>query len=186
MVPNPSSKPRERNSLSLRVKTDVLTEADYRCAVPTCRQILALDLHQIWEVNARGEDSLGNLIALCPTCHALYHRGTITKDSIYAYKAMLEELNGAFDKEAIDLLIFLHEMTNRNLVFSSDGILKFARLIASHLVHVTMGARQSDRRVGHMIWLTDRGRIIIDAWMAGNRDSLRDVLSGLPPASAIA
>src|SRR6266576_6671098 len=78
--------PRERQQLPLRTKTIVLTEAGYRCAVPTCRGILALDMHHIWEVVAGGGDEPSNLVALCPTCHALYHRGTILADSIYLYK----------------------------------------------------------------------------------------------------
>jgi hypothetical protein len=45
-------KGRERQSLSL---TAVLTESGYRYAVPTCRTILALDMHHIWEAfNAVG------------------------------------------------------------------------------------------------------------------------------------
>jgi hypothetical protein len=46
---------------------DVLTEAGYRCALPTCRQILAIDLHHILEVREGGGNELHNLIALCPT-----------------------------------------------------------------------------------------------------------------------
>src|SRR5882762_10775269 len=91
--------PSEREHLPLRTKTLVLTEAGYRCAVPTCRGILALDMHHIWEVMAGGGDDPANLVALCPTCHALYHRGTIRSDSIYLYKAMLVAISRAFDLE---------------------------------------------------------------------------------------
>src|SRR6266852_2319194 len=89
--------PRVREHLPLKTKTIVLTEAGYRCAVPTCRGILALDMHHIWEVVAGGGDEPSNLVALCPTCHALYHRGTILADSIYLYKAMLVAISRAFD-----------------------------------------------------------------------------------------
>src|SRR4051812_29981280 len=74
--PKSKSKPRERKNLSLKLRTIVLTESGYRCAVPTCRNILALDMHHIWEVSAGGTDDPSNLIALCPNCHNLYHRGT--------------------------------------------------------------------------------------------------------------
>lgn len=177
-MPRPtSSKPHERKRLSLQVRTAVLTEAGYRCAVPTCRQILALDLHHIYEVNEGGGNDVENLIALCPTDHALYHRGTIERDSIYAYKAMLVALNGAFDHEAIDLLIFLLRMPNKNMIFSSDGVLRFARLIASGLVNVTLGAIHNIGGFGHRVWLTDRGRLLIDGWMSGDRAALQTVLS---------
>jgi hypothetical protein len=64
-------------------------------------------MHHLWEVSAGGGDDPSNLMALCPTDHALYHRGTISSDSIYAYKAMLVALGQAFDLEAIDRLLFL-------------------------------------------------------------------------------
>jgi hypothetical protein len=42
-----SKVPTERKNLPIKTRTAVLTEAGYRCAVPTCRNILALDLHHI-------------------------------------------------------------------------------------------------------------------------------------------
>src|SRR5438874_3767132 len=109
------STPRERDKLPLKTRVIVLTESGYRCAVPTCRNILALDMHHIWEVSAGGSDDPANLIALCPTCHALYHRGTIQQESIYVYKAMLTAITRAFDVEAIDRLLFL-ESLNENFL----------------------------------------------------------------------
>src|SRR5437660_11710026 len=103
-------KPRERDNLPLKTKVIVLTESGYRCAVPTCRNILALDMHHIWEVSEGGNDDPSNLIALCPTDHALYHRGTIKQQSVYVWKAMLVAITRAFDVEAIDKLLFLEPL----------------------------------------------------------------------------
>src|SRR5206468_976550 len=108
----------------------------YRCAVPTCRGILALDMHHIYEVSAGGGDDPSNLIALCPTDHVLYHRGTISADSIYAYKAMLVAIGRAFDLDAVDRLLFLAPCTKDFLIVSGDGVLHFARLIAAGLTCV--------------------------------------------------
>src|SRR5262245_36953481 len=124
-----SDAPRERTKLPFKTVTIVLTEAGYRCAVPTCRGILALDMHHIWEVARGGGDEPSNLIALCPTCHALYHRGDISPDSIYAYKAMLVAISRAFDLEAVDLLMFLSMCPTDYLVVTGDGLLHFGRLI---------------------------------------------------------
>ena len=115
--------PQERKSLPLRTVTVVLTEAGYRCAVPTCRGILALDMHHIWEVNAGGGDDASNLLALCPTDHALYHRGTISSESMYVYKAMLVAMSQAFDLDAIDRLLFLSMYDKDFLIVSGDGVL---------------------------------------------------------------
>lgn len=73
-------------SVSKHVKESVLTEAGYRCAVPTCRNILAIDLHHMVPVSKDGEDTPENLLPLCPTCHALHHRGTISHQSIQKWK----------------------------------------------------------------------------------------------------
>ena len=57
-------------------------------------------------MSVRGGDDPSNLIALCPTDHSLYHRGTITRESVYCYRAMLIAIGRAFDTEAIDKLLF--------------------------------------------------------------------------------
>ena len=71
-----------RTKVPSSVIREVLIEAGYRCAVPTCRNILALDLHHIIEVQEGGINEQANLLALCPTCHALYTRGNIPKEAI--------------------------------------------------------------------------------------------------------
>src|SRR5580704_8412001 len=125
MVKKRKSKPRERDKLPLKTRLILLTESGYRCAVPTCRNILALDMHHIWEVSCGGSDDPSNLIALCSFCHDLYHRGTIKAESIYVYKSMLVAITRAFDLEAIDRLLFLESCEQDFLVVSGDGLLPF-------------------------------------------------------------
>ena len=103
---------------------------------PEGQVVFALDLHHIWQVAAGGPDKPENLVALCPTCHALYHRGTISPESIYAYKAMLVALSYAFDVEPVDRLLFLSLCPQDYLVVSGDGLLTFSRLIAAGLAGV--------------------------------------------------
>jgi 5-methylcytosine-specific restriction endonuclease McrA len=91
------------------VRRAVPIEAGYRCAVPTCRALLVLDLHHLIPVRDGGENSAGNLLALCPTCHALHERGKIDPEAVRAWKAMLVSLNAAFDKNAIDSLLLLSD-----------------------------------------------------------------------------
>ena len=167
-----SSQPRERKNLTQETKTTVLTEAGYRCAVPTCRGILALDMHHIWEVSAGGGDEPSNLIALCPTCHALYHRGTISADSIYAYKAMLVAISGAFDLEAIDRLIFLTKCPDY-LLMTGDGLLHFARLIAAGLAEFIP---HKNGKFYHRVTISKKGRLLMEAWEQGDRNKLSQEL----------
>jgi HNH endonuclease len=102
----------QRTAITRQVRIDVLTEAGYKCAVPTCRGIIALDIHHITEVKDGGSNEASNLIALCPTCHALYTRGTILKESIDVWKTMLVGLSHAFDQETISNLLFLYKDGN--------------------------------------------------------------------------
>ena len=99
--------------------------------------------HHIHELNAGGGDDVSNLIALCPTDHALYHRGTISSDAIYTYKAMLVALNGAFDNPTIDLLLFLSECPKGKLIVSGDGVLKFSRVLSADLAEWEMLANNT-------------------------------------------
>jgi len=114
-----------RTKLPQDVKIQVLTEAGYRCAVPTCRTILALDLHHIVEVKDGGPNEASNLIVLCPTCHALYTRGNISREAINTWKMMLITLNHAFDQESISNLLFLYhtftQLQKRALEIQESG-----------------------------------------------------------------
>lgn len=171
------SKPSERKNLPLATKIAVMTEAGYRCAVPTCRNILALDLHHLWEVSAGGGDGPENLIALCPYCHSLYHRGTIQAQSLYAYKAMLVALTRAFDVEAIDQLLFLSGCKKDFLVVSGDGVLQFSRLIGAGFASAVQKSNNNWQIVTYAMNISAKGRQLIDAWKLGERNRLQEVLS---------
>ena len=176
-----SSKPRERKNLSQKTTLIVLTESGYRCAVPNCRGILALDMHHIWEVSAGGTNDPSNLIALCPTCHNLYHRGTIHQDAIYTYKAILVAITRAFDLEAIDRLLFLNRLERDELIVSGDGLLTFGRLIAADLAEMELKANNNFQLVTYTVNISEKGRLLIEAWKAGDRVRLREVMGGPVP-----
>ena len=174
---------RERKNLRLPTKTAVLTESGYRCAVPTCRGILAMDMHHLYQVADGGGDEPSNLIALCPTCHALYHRGNISADAIYAYKAMLVALSRAFDIDAVDRLLFLSPLKKDFLIVSGDGLLHFGRLIAAGLASVDLKANNNFQIVTYSINISPKGKQIIDAWKRGDRVMLKNLLGGPLPGS---
>jgi hypothetical protein len=171
-------KPRERKNLSVKTSLILLTESGYRCAVPNCRSILALDLHHIWEFSKGGSNDPANLIALCPNCHGLYHRGTIKTESIYVYKAMLVAITRAFDIEAIDQLLFLEMCKKDYLLVSGDGLLNFSRLIAADLATMEQKANNNDLLVTYAINISDKGKLLIRAWREGDRTRLKQVVGG--------
>jgi hypothetical protein len=160
-----------RKKVPMEVALRVLTEAGYRCAVPTCRNILAIDLHHMVEVSEGGGNVPENLLALCPTCHALFHRGVIARDSIYAWKIMLVSLSNAFDTNAIDDLLFLKATQGSDLRVTGDGVLKFSRLIGAGLGEFKL-AMQNGPLILYQMGLTNKGNQLVDAWISGNREAV--------------
>lgn len=164
------------------VKFRVLVEAGYRCAVPTCRTILTLDLHHIIEVNKDSGNDPDNLICLCPNCHALYHRQKIPQEAIRIWKMILVSLNNAYDKEAIDYLLMLHIIENTDdkdfsLIVSGDGFLRFSALLNSGMINVTYIPRS---RYGHDacydLGLSEKGNSFVAAWKSGKLEGVKDAL----------
>ncbi len=166
-----------RKAIPSALMREVLIEAGYRCGVPTCRTILAIDLHHLVEVSAGGGNEIANLIALCPTCHALHHRGTISADALYAWKGVLAALGMAFDREAIDRLMFLSLCPIDYLVVSGDGLLHYSRLIAAGLARVDMKANNAWQLVTYAVNISPKGRLLIDAWKTGDRQLVAEALA---------
>jgi len=181
----------KRRKIPEGVKFAVLTEAGYRCAVPTCRGILTLNIHHIVHVEEKGGNETSNLIALCPTCHALYHGGHIKKESIGIWKGMLVSLSQAFDKEAIDCLLFLEMLgVEGSPIISGDTVMKYSKLISSGLVKYQSSRRKEPlvggdinehikfildkgTLVGYTLALTQKGTSLVKAWREGNGEALK-------------
>src|SRR6185503_19938553 len=87
------------------------------------------------DVAEGGFNEPGNLLPLCPTCHALYTRGRITREAARAWKAVLVALNQAFDRRTIDDLVFLEEVgkSQTDFVCTGDGVTRFTQLYAAGL-----------------------------------------------------
>ncbi len=162
----------KRTKLTRDTQTAVLIECGYRCAVPTCRGILAIDLHHIVEVVEGGRNEAGNLLALCPTCHGLFHRGTYTRDAIYAWKGVVVALSQGFDRDSMDLLLFLDADTvAKELLVDGTGVLRFARLIAAGLaLFRTVGVNGA--QVLYEVRLTTKGSTFVSAWKRGDREAV--------------
>lgn len=163
-----------RKAIPADIRLLVLIEAGYRCAA--CRNVLAINLHHMEHVSDGGGNTVGNLLALCPTCHELYHAGTISREAIYAWKLMLVSLRNAFDSSAIDDLLFLETTQGKDLKTSGDGVLKFSRLIGAGWADFAV-AMQNGPLILYQVRLTLRGQQIIAAWRSGNTESVRAALA---------
>jgi hypothetical protein len=169
----------KRASFSTATKTQVLHEGGYKCANPACRTILTLDIHHLEYVSQGGSDSAENLLALCPNCHALHHRGHIPCESLRAWKMLLLSLNEGFPRQTMDLLLGLAKLDAKvkNLVVSGEGVLQCAGLIASDLVVVVMlhampGEELYAHEERYLLRLSDKGRSLIEAWKRGRQEDI--------------
>lgn len=180
------SEGKQRKAIPLKTKHDVLMEAGYMCANPTCRNILTLEIHHIVWVKDGGGNDLSNLLALCPNCHALHTQGHIPESAIRHWKGMLLALNHAFDRESMNLLLFLYQTKEKFPIwYSGDGVLKFAKLMAAGLVE--FGPQDSSSLLGpgivsmssHQVKLSNKGTLLVEAWISGNEEKYRELLS--PP-----
>ena len=115
-------------------------------------------------------------MALCPTCHGLHHRGDITQEALYTYKAILISLGNAFDVATVDQLLFLDAVNARTLQLQGQGVLTFMRLIAAGLASFESIGRDMGVEF-YRVGLTQRGRALVDAWKSGKRERVVEVLS---------
>ena len=159
----------------------VLHEAGYRCSNPTCRTILTLDIHHLDYVSEGGADVHENLLALCPNCHSLHHKGHIPQESLRAWKMLLLALNEGFDRRSIDMLLALDEL--EGIMLWGDGVLNCAALVASGMVSVEkkheeievegffFGPHKEQQVQKYWIELSVKGRHFVEAWKRGDQNA---------------
>ena len=173
-------------------KQIILMEAGYKCANPTCRHILTLELHHIVWVKEGGGSNTENLIALCPNCHSLHTYGKIPKEAIEVWKSMLVSLNNP-NRATVDLLIVLYREEERLVAaetdsteitppfrFTGDGLGALAGLITAGLVEISRRLSGASHFGGGMpsfeVRLTESGRRLVNAWFNGIPDAIDDAL----------
>jgi 5-methylcytosine-specific restriction endonuclease McrA len=174
-----TAKPKGKGKISPSTRERAMIEAGYRCAVPTCRSSLSLDVHHITQKSEGGTDEIENLIVLCPTCHAAFHRGTYSKEAIRVWKITLLQLNNSYDRNAVNLLLLLDLLIFPPFTVTADALLPFAPLITSGLVNVTPklftspATQMSGLNVHHqyMVQLSEAGQAFMKAWKDGKTQS---------------
>jgi hypothetical protein len=171
-----------RIAIPATTRTLVLLEAGYKCASPTCRHILTLELHHIVWVKDAGGNEPSNLIALCPNCHSLHTHGHIPAQAIQTWKSLLLALNSSNHATA-DMLLLLAADEERLKAapdpskadppfrFTGDGLPALSGLLSSGIIEI------SRRFSGVNAWgssmpsfevrLTEKGRILVATWQAG-------------------
>lgn len=182
-----NSKPAGNRKPLPSMRDEVLREAGYKCANPTCRNVLTLQLHHIVWVKDRGATEANNLIALCGHCHDMHTQGHIPTSAIRHWKGLLHALNHAFSKESIDLLLYLAHPGIEDVWYTGDGFLKFAGLIAAGLAEVAESQFSVGVRYGNSaptsppttalrVQLSDKGKLLVDSWKKGDESRYQEAM----------
>jgi hypothetical protein len=107
-------------------------------------------------------------------------------------------MNNFLDRESSDLLRFLDRTKGQVISYTGDGLLKFARLIAADLVVVTANQantedvfdHESSQKLGvytdtrHQVGLSEKGRLLLEAWTVGDAERYRVIMSNPPFVAA--
>ncbi|WP_439380522.1 HNH endonuclease [Amycolatopsis lexingtonensis] len=111
-----------RPAIPLELRRQVLIEAGYRCAVPTCRQH-PVDIDHIVDWAEVQKHEFENLIALCPTCHRRKGSkpGQIDRAALRHYKANLSVLNNRYGDIEKRLIEAYAERRSNGELLDEDG-----------------------------------------------------------------
>jgi hypothetical protein len=161
----------------------VLLESGYKCGNPTCRAVLALQLHHIEWVKDGGGTTPDNLLPLCGYCHDLHTRGTIPASAIRVWKGILVSLTSG-SAGCADMLLHLARLQGHRhsqyFAYSAGDLLVLAPLLNARLIDADFRGGSSGGITGptafFKIRLTPRGEALVAAWSAGSEDALATAL----------
>lgn len=105
------------------------------------------------------------MIALCPNCHTLHHKGVIPIASLRAWKFILLSVNEAYDRKSVDILLAFDKV--EMIYLSGDGLLDCAPLIAGGLLQIGAPMRRT-----YDVCLSERGKRMIAAWKKGDQEGV--------------
>lgn len=134
--------PAGRPAVPAALKRQLMEEAGYRCAVPTCRGTDALELAHIVEWSSVKEHSFHNMIVLCALDHYRYDQGKIPRKSIEVFKANLGLLRGRYsdaERRVLEAFAFTEPplTTQHSLIIPGGGSYTLLYLEKDGLVEIT-------------------------------------------------
>lgn len=182
----------EREHIPRPLRRQVEVEAGHRCAIPTCRDTVGLQIHHIEPWVTVQSHSFENLILLCSRCHQLEQDNKIDRLSMTMYKRNLGLLVGRYgemERRLLDKFIAGDDVENWKL---GDGRVienairlesvrdfDFYYLIRDGLLirHDTRGPSVGGIPFGPVLYgLTDHGKTFVEHLANGR--AAEDVSSG--------
>jgi hypothetical protein len=119
----------QRDKVPADIKRAVLVEAGHRCAIPTCRATTTEIAHIVPWAESHN-NSIENLIALCPNCHTRFdQKKEIDRQSVQMYKHNLGILNNRYGEFERRLFEILAKTGERVFVLGAAGDLLVANAV---------------------------------------------------------
>jgi hypothetical protein len=127
----------DRPSIPAETVRAVLVEAGHRCAIPTCRTTTTEIAHiEPWAKSR--DNSFGNLIALCPNCHARFdQKQEIDIKSIRIYKQNLSLLNYRYGELERRVFEWIARTNGRVFMLGPGADIMLANAAKDGLINVT-------------------------------------------------
>ena len=163
-----------RKNISEKLKSELMREAGWRCAVPTCRETTSLQCAHITPVKDEGEDTFNNIIVLCANCHIRFDNKDkegcknrekyMTREEMIILKQNLMVLNGRYSSfERRILEYFLEKNTDNVECWGRDFDLMY--LLKDGLIVENGGKLQNAINFPPKIYLlTDSGKEFVEKW----------------------
>ena len=175
--PTLSASAMTRDTVPANVVRAVLVEAGHRCAIPTCRATTTEIAHIVPWAESK-DNSLENLIALCPNCHTRYdQKKEIDRLAVKMYKHNLGILNNRYGEFERRLFEVLAKTGERVFVLGAAGDLlvvnavKDGFFVDTHVegmgFQVTGSGYSKNFPMTFTYWVTDSGVEFIKRFAAG-------------------
>ncbi|SED60470.1 HNH endonuclease [Rhizobiales bacterium GAS191] len=155
-----------RPRIPAHIRRRVLVEAGHRCAIPSCRHIIA-EVHHIGPWSTTRAHRYDNLIALCLNCHDRADRGEIDRKSLRLYKLNLRFAHDKYSQLEMDILFELYKNGQEvGMPWFAFHLILLKRICDSGFItfeETAIGLSMDNLKTNpDLIKITDKGRLFVE------------------------
>jgi len=159
---------KNRKNVPQKLRRELMAEAGWRCAIPTCRVSSPLQLAHIDPVENEGENDFFNMIVLCSNCHGRFDNKNekyMTRDAIINIKKNLMILNGRYGSFEIRVMEYFLENSEKNSIQLFDRDFDVMYLIKDGLIaHDGKRGANAINLPPKTYLLTEKGKKFLERW----------------------
>lgn len=147
----------DRPDIPADLERQLMIEAGYRCAVPTCRAVAPLEIEHIEDYAKVQKHEFSNMIVLCRNCHGLKGTGPrkLDRKALKEIKHNLGLINNRYNDVERRILEHFAEHPDSEYVVLPGTEILFGYLLKDGLI-----TGLSEHQVPGAQWVIDAGRVI--------------------------